>query len=471
LNQWHLGKCAIALATVFWLQHAALGDDPGFQSIFDGRSLDGWLGQDMRFWSVEDGAITGTITPELAPPMNQYLVWQGGLVDDFELKLDSRITGSTTPNTNGGFQFRSRRLPNGDVAGYQVDNNFGQPWRVRLYDEFGRHDLALEGQRSVFDASGQRHVEPLSIPADAQKFRLDDWHEYHLTARGNHLALAINGTLVAECTDNDPQQFEPLGILALQLHTGPPMKAQFRNVRIKQLTPEHPPTPRQHLMATAAFDWQLGERLSAHLPPLELHGQLDAEKTADGPDADPTAKVARLEGAYLDAGVAWNTPGDALTVYVRVRMPDGNWSQPLFSKGAGENLNFRLFSEDLPSTPGPDVAFEVRTRERTHRVAFPLSHVDPKAWHDVVARYTGQNLELICDGKAMTRLDVRGELSASDQPLLIGGELADGRANRTFTGELQEVALWTRSLNDDELKLLETPGKKGTGTFSGTLAK
>jgi hypothetical protein len=450
---------AIALGALPSTHGAALAGDAAFQPIFDGKSLDGWLGQDMRFWSIEDDAITGTITPELAPSMNQYLVWQGGLVDDFELKLDSRITGSTTPNTNGGFQFRSRRLPNGDVAGYQVDNNFGQPWRVRLYDEFGRHDLALEGQRSVFDANGHRHVEALTIPADAKNFRLDDWHEYHLTARGNYLALRINGALVAECTDNDPQQFEPLGVLALQLHTGPPMKAQFRNVRIKQLTPEHPPTPRQRLLATAAFDWQLGERLSAHQPPLELHGKLDAEQKADGPGADPPAKFAHLKDAYLDAGAAWNPPGDALTVYVRLRFSDGNWTQPLFSKGSGDNLNFRLFSEDLPSTPGPDVAFEIRTRERTHRVAFPLLHVDPKAWHDIVARYTGQNLELICDGQVMTRLDVRGQLSPSDQPVLIGGEMQDGQVKRGFTGELQEVALWTRALSGDDVKLLGWPAE------------
>jgi hypothetical protein len=71
-----------------------------------------------------------------------------------------------------------------------------------------------------------------------------------------------------------------------------------------------------------------------------------------------------------------------------------------------------------------------------------------------VARYTGQNLELICDGKVMTRFDVRGELTASDQPVLIGGEMQGGQVARTFTGELQEVALWTRALSDEEAALL-----------------
>src|SRR6478752_8714705 len=128
-----LFRTFVVMGAGMLLACAASADEPGFQPIFDGRSLDGWRGQDMSFWSVEDGAITGTISPEHVPPMNQYLVWQPELVENFQLKLDFRLTDSTTNFTNGGFQFRSRRLPNGDVAGYQVDNNFGQPWKVRLY--------------------------------------------------------------------------------------------------------------------------------------------------------------------------------------------------------------------------------------------------------------------------------------------------------------------------------------------------
>ncbi|MEX2114972.1 MAG: family 16 glycoside hydrolase, partial [Pirellulales bacterium] len=368
--------------------------------------------------------------------------------------LESRNTASTTPNTNGGFQFRSRRLPNGDVAGYQVDNNFGQRWKVRLYDEFGRHDLALEGERSVFDLDGRRQVEPLTLSAGARDFRLDDWHEYYLTARGNHLALRINGALVAECTDNDPQQFEPLGVLALQLHTGPPMKAQFRNVRLKRLAPEVPLTPRQLLLATAALDWQLGERPAAHQPPLAVHGRIETGLPAEGPDADPKACIARLDGAYCDAGDAWNVPGDALTVYVRARMPDGNWTQPLMSKGSDDALNFRLFSADLPSTPGPDIGLEIDTGRRTYRVAFPVSQIDATAWHDLVGRYTGRNLELICDGKVMVRVDAKGMLSTNDEPVLIGGEMQNGQVARTLAGELQEAAVWTRALTDEDVSVL-----------------
>jgi len=430
-------------------------DEAGFVPIFDGRSLAGWLGQDMSFWSVEDGAIAGTISADHAPPMNQYLVWQPDLVEDFELKLDFRLTGSTTKVTNGGFQFRSRRLPNGDVAGYQVDNNFAQPWKVRLYDEFGRHDLAVEGERTSFDALGKRHVEKLQLAPGAADFKLDTWHEYHLTAIGPKLSLAINGTLVAETTDNDPEQFEPLGVLAMQLHTGPPQKAQFRNLRLKQVPPVKPLAPRQRLLATASLDWCLGDRPESHQPPLETRGKLATYSHGEGSGAQTGVKVARLDHGYFDGGSAWNVPGQAITVYVRARSPDGNWTGGLFSKrGTLETVNFNLFAADLPSTPGPDVGFEIHTGRTLYRLAFPLSQVDPTAWHDLVGRYNGSVLEILCDGKVMARRDARGELTPNDAPILIGAESDHGRVVRPFAGEIEEAALWTRFITDDEVSTL-----------------
>jgi hypothetical protein len=446
---WAVAGTILARCAILWAA------EPDFEPIFDGRSLDGWLGQDMSYWSVDDGAITGTITQQHAPPMNQYLVWQRELVDDFELKLDFRLTGSSTRDTNGGFQFRSRRLPNGDVAGYQVDNNFGQPWKVRLYDEFGRHDLALEGQRSVFAADGTRRVEPLNLAPGAGDFRLDAWHEYHLVARGPLLALSVNGRLVAETMDHDPQQYEPVGVLAMQLHTGPPMKAQFRNVRLKRLQPAQALSALDRLWATAALAWQLGERVAAHQPPLATHGAVTPEVPASGAGARQGAYVAQLAAGYFDAGTAWNTSGEAITVYLRARMPQGNWSSGLLSKrGSHDTLNFNLFSVDLPGTPGADIGFEIRTDRRYYRVAFPVSKIDPTAWHDLVGRYNGRNLELLCDGKVMVRLDARGSLVTNVEPLLIGAETDDGQVVRPMTGEVEAAALWTTALSDDQLRIL-----------------
>jgi hypothetical protein len=234
------------VAVFAFLAVPALAAEEGFKPIFDGKTLDGWTTVDPSYWAVEDGAITGTITKEHPLDENRYLVWKGaadapgGQLADFELKLKSRVRGEGA--INNGFQFRSRVMSNGwDVAGYQVDNNLNvngvSPWLVRLYDEHGRHDLALRGQRTTFDKDGKPSHEPIGDAAGEPWFKLEDWHEYHLTCVGNRITLKVDGRLVAEVIDNDPKQFDPAGILAMQLHSGPPTVAQFKDIRLKILKP------------------------------------------------------------------------------------------------------------------------------------------------------------------------------------------------------------------------------------------
>lgn len=224
----------VALAIVsamFLAQPYAIAAEKGFQSLFDGKTLDGWKAADMSYWSVEDGAITGKITPEHPLAENLYLIWQGGELADFELKLKSRVFGSK--GINNGFQFRSKELPNHDVAGYQVDNNLDTDWLVRLYDEHGRHDLALRGQRTVFDEQGRPAISELPEAAGKPWFKLDDWHEYRLICDGPRLTLEVDGRVAAEVVDNDPKQQDFSGILGLQLHTGPPTTVQFKDIELK----------------------------------------------------------------------------------------------------------------------------------------------------------------------------------------------------------------------------------------------
>ena len=161
---------------------AAVAAEAEFKNLFDGKTLDGWKAADMSYWSVEDGAITGKITEEHPLKENLYLIWQGGELADFELKLKSRVFGSK--DINNGFQFRSKELPNHDVAGYQVDNNLNTDWLVRLYDEHGRHDLAWRGQRTVFDESGKATNTEIPEAKGAPWFKLEEWHEYHLICDG-----------------------------------------------------------------------------------------------------------------------------------------------------------------------------------------------------------------------------------------------------------------------------------------------
>ena len=245
-----LASCCVvgllALVSAAPLPAKRNADADGFRPIFDGKTLDGWRTFDPSYWSVKDGAITATITPDHPLQDNRYLVWlggpgaPGGRLGDFELKLRSRVRGDGA--INNGFQFRSRVMDNGwDVAGYQVDNNLNvnnvSPWLVRLYDEHGRHDLALRGQRTTFGPDGKATHEKIEGAAGEPWFKLEEWHEYHLACVGNRITLKVDGRLAAEVVDNDPRQFDPAGILALQLHSGPPTVAQFKDVRLKILKP------------------------------------------------------------------------------------------------------------------------------------------------------------------------------------------------------------------------------------------
>ena len=208
----------------------------GFKPIFDGRSLNGWKAADMSFWSVEDGAITAKITAEHPTDRNHYLVYQGGKLGDFEVKLRHRVL--SPKDVNCGFQFRSEIFDGkttDDCRGYQVDNNTGTPWLVRLYDEHGRETLAWRGEKAVFDANGQKTVTPIEGAGGPARFRLSDWHEYHLICRGSNITLKVNGRVVAEVVDNDAKQQDFSGVLALQLHSGPPMTVQFKDIRLKLL--------------------------------------------------------------------------------------------------------------------------------------------------------------------------------------------------------------------------------------------
>ena len=214
--------------------------DEGFVSLFDGETLKGWKAADMSWWSVEDRAITARITEEKPCDKNQYLFCELGEMQDFELKIVHRIRSKHS--VNGGFQFRSAHYENADCKGYQVDNNTDTPWLVRLYDEFGRHTLAWRGQRTAIDEHGKRVESEIADAAGDPQFNLREWHEYHLVCQGTQLTLKVNGKLVAEVVDNDPKERDLSGLLALQLHSGPPMTVQFKDIRYKPLPEQQPQT-------------------------------------------------------------------------------------------------------------------------------------------------------------------------------------------------------------------------------------
>lgn len=205
-----------------------------FESLFDGKSLKGWKAPVMSFWSVQDGAITGQSSKENPCASNQFIVWQGGDVGDFELKVKFRVTGN---GCNSGVQFRSRIRPDGLAVGYQADIYQSGPYLGGVCDEVhtrkGHELLTRNGQKTVIDAGGTRTATDLKAKAAMKPF--PEWNDYHIVAKGQHITLTINGVKCSELIDREEGHFDLKGILGLQLRSGKPMKAQFKAILLKQL--------------------------------------------------------------------------------------------------------------------------------------------------------------------------------------------------------------------------------------------
>ena len=206
----------------------------GFQKIFDGATLEGWNALDMSYWSIRDGAITGESSEKHPCRKNQFIVWQGGDVADFDLHVKFRVRGNSC---NSGVQFRSKIRPDGLAVGYQADILSGGSYLGGVCDEIhqrdGRELLTGNGQKTVIDADGKRTA--TSLGATARFNPWPAWNDYHITAKGQHIVLRINGVKCAELIDREEGHFDLSGILGLQLRAGRPMTVQFKDIYLKQL--------------------------------------------------------------------------------------------------------------------------------------------------------------------------------------------------------------------------------------------
>lgn len=218
---------------------AARAAEDGETSLFNGQNLDGWEGN-PAIWSVQNGAILGRTTPETNLKHNTFLVWKGGTVADFELRLKYRIV-----NGNSGIQYRSRVFEQGPqgpiVGGYQADFEAGKTYSGILYEERGRGILAQRGQVTQLrpTADGKHEVVVLASVGKTEEIQAgiksEDWNDYLVIARGNRLTHIINGRVTADVIDDDAAHAAKSGVLAFQVHQGPPMTVEFKEVRLKTL--------------------------------------------------------------------------------------------------------------------------------------------------------------------------------------------------------------------------------------------
>jgi len=252
--------CVLAVAVVAFSAGPAaaeekcpVGPDEGFVSIFNGKDLTGWDGL-ADFWSVKDGVIRGQTTREKPTRGNTFCLWRGGankgLLKNFALKLKFRIQ-----NGNSGVQYRSfvanPKRNKYRVAGYQAEVQ-NAPGKVGfLYDEARRGWLVNVGDIMELNVAGGKlkkevvgKVADRKALIDAGYYKNKDWNEYTIICRGNHIVQYLNGYQTIELIDNDAQRRTLEGHLALQIHSGPPMIVEFKDIRIKEFKAEYGPAVR-----------------------------------------------------------------------------------------------------------------------------------------------------------------------------------------------------------------------------------
>ncbi|MEO8078818.1 MAG: DUF1080 domain-containing protein [Acidobacteriota bacterium] len=222
-----------------------LDDHAGFDAIFDGKTMTGWDG-DPAFWKAEGGALVGQSSAENAVKENTFLIWRGGEPADFELTVDFRMS-----STNSGIQFRSVHLPPGTASGrgsvagkwvlkgYQADIDFDNQYTGMIYEERGRAFLARRGQVVYMRPEGGAPVLTGKLEMTPEELKTvikqNEWNHVHLIARGNTIINMVNGHVTAIVVDDDVKGRALKGLLGFQMHVGPPMKIEFKNIYMKKL--------------------------------------------------------------------------------------------------------------------------------------------------------------------------------------------------------------------------------------------
>ncbi len=225
-------KSVLLLALLSTLAHAAP------KALFNGKDLTGWEGN-PDLWCVQDGVITGRTTAEKPATGNTFLIWKGGDVADFEITFKYKMKpGDDKSFVNSGLQFRSKIVDpkNFVVAGYQADIEYGSTYSGILYEEKGRGILAQRGQKVTITQGADTSKPKIEVTGETGKsdeiqaaIKKDDWNDYRIVVKGNHIQQFINGKATVDVTDETAEGAKK-GILALQLHAGSPMQIQFKDI-------------------------------------------------------------------------------------------------------------------------------------------------------------------------------------------------------------------------------------------------
>lgn len=197
----------LAAAAAAFAQTDKAEKKEGFKPILQ-KSLKGWEG-DSRLWKIENGVLVGS-TDGVKLTKNTFLISQREY-SDFVLRAQFKLR-----NHNSGIQFRSEAMPEYVVKGLQADIAYDN-WTGSIYDEKGKRGVIVNGWKD----KGEKF------------YKKDEWNDFELSAIGDQIRIKINGQITSELTDTSKQS----GVIAFQLHAGPEMKAEFRNIRLKEVKP------------------------------------------------------------------------------------------------------------------------------------------------------------------------------------------------------------------------------------------
>ncbi len=209
---------------------AASADD-GAIKPFDGATLDGWEG-DKSYWSIQDGCIVGQSTAQHPLTASTYLVWNGDMPQDFDLRCKIKLTGG-----NSGIHYRSWRVQGQhDLGGFQADFDAQNNYSGVLYEGLGRELMSARGEQVEFSPAGKRVVAQFAPDEVLRKsIHTGDWNEYRIEARGTRVRHWLNDVLMSDVTDGDASRFHRDGLMGFQLHQGAPMEVRFKDLEVRAI--------------------------------------------------------------------------------------------------------------------------------------------------------------------------------------------------------------------------------------------
>lgn len=188
--------------------------EPEARPLFDGRTFQGWEGDTVGTWRVEDGSLVGGSATERVP-RNSFLATTRSY-GDFVLRLKARLVG-TTGFVNAGVQFHSQRIadPPHEMRGYQAD--YGPGYWGALYDESRRNRVLAQPDSALV----------------ARIVRAGDWNDMEVRAEDGHIRIFLNGVQTVDYTESDPT-IPQSGRIALQIHGGGVAEVWYRDIVIQE---------------------------------------------------------------------------------------------------------------------------------------------------------------------------------------------------------------------------------------------